>query len=435
MGICTADINGDGWIDFLLTNFGEDLLHINQAGEGFLVKPLEKAASNNQWSTSCAFGDLDGDLDLDLYVSRYVDYQMNGNDNCKTINGKGYCNPKVYPGQKDGLYTNDGNGNFTDVSSSVGIHTGTKDRGFGVIINDLDGDKDLDIYVANDGSQNRLYLNNGQGHFIDHGLLSGSALNQNGQAEAGMGIAVADVNNDLSPDLIVSHYAFESNTLYLNNNGLFVDSTQQYKISKNSYHMVGWGIELKDFNLDGYDDLVVANGYFDHQLNEQQALLSYAQKNQLFINHKGQHFNLQAHDKIFSDHDLSSSLKSSRGLATFDWNNDGKLDIVINNVNDDFQLYSNTHLSDHNWIGFQLIGHKNNTSAIGSQITINQKGIIQSKGVTSGTSFMSQSDSRIVFGLGLVAQPISVKVLWPDGVQKLYQFSDLNRYNVIRYPN
>jgi hypothetical protein len=430
MGVCSADINQDGWVDFLITNYGNDILYINHNGEKFSTHQLDSKIQTNQWSTSCAFADLDNDGDLDLYVTRYVEYNLDGNNSCQTNGAKGYCNPEQYLGQTDGLYLNDGTGVFLEVGETHGVSIVKKDRGLGVVISDFDQDNDLDIYVANDGSANRLYINDGQGYFKDKGLISGVAINQNGLAEASMGVALGDVDNNGYQDLIVSHFSMETNTAYLNKGKLlFSDSTNLLKLSQASYMFMGWGLELKDFNNDGFEDLVVANGHIHEFIKNIDSRQSYEQENQLFINQKQNQFQLT----LFANPLSSSKNKSSRGLATADWNNDGRIDLAINNINDSLDVYENISANSNNWLGISLVGSKLNRSAIGAVVTVQSNNLKQRKEVISGGSFMSQSDIRLIFGLGSYNDPVTVLIVWPDGKMSEYKIEKLNQYHKIQY--
>ena len=221
MGICSADVNQDGWIDFLVTSFGSDWLYINQQGQSFKQSKLDTGDNKYQWSSSCAFADLDNDGDIDLYVARYGVFELDGNKSCIIGKGvgenKGYCNPKHYVGVPDGMYLNNSKGKFSKINNKErGLGTGTDDRGFGVVISDLDNDNDMDIYVANDTTNNRLYRNNGKGFFTDISLISGVSINFNGVAESSMGIAIGDLDHNGYQDLILSHFSMETNTVYLN---------------------------------------------------------------------------------------------------------------------------------------------------------------------------------------------------------------------------
>ncbi len=435
MGVCAADVNADRKVDLYITQYGQDYLYLNQSGientNLFKLKIIDPDAAKNQWSTSCAFGDVDNDGDVDLYVTRYVEYSMNGNKDCVSSLTQGYCNPIAYSGQQDALFLNDGDGNFTNVTLQRGLKQTKNDRGFGVVLTDLDNDEDLDIYVANDGSENRLYVNNGSGFFNDQGLISGTAINLNGEVEAGMGIALGDVNNDGLFDIFVTHFSMESNTLYINSkSGFFSDSTNRYGILKPSYLQVGWGASFIDINNDGFQDIVVANGNIDEKIKDIQPSLSYSQPNQILINQQGKKFITLSSKDAF----LGTTLKSSRGLAVGDYNNDGLADLSINNVDDTAEVFKNIHDDKNNWVGISLIGSRKNHSAIGAKVVIKTKNQVLQKEVISGGSFLSQSDFRLIFGLKKSTEAVTADIIWPDSTRSTHTIQNLNRYHEFKHP-
>jgi hypothetical protein len=428
MGICTADINQDGWIDFLQTNYGIDYIYINDQGKKFKRHNLDTNETSSQWSTSCAFGDLDMDGDMDLYVTRYVEYDMNGNKDCISISHNGYCNPLAYKGSVDGIYMNDGQGNFQNITLQSGIHLGSDDRGYGVVISDLDNDNDNDIYVANDGTSNRLYINQNN-TFIDKGFVSGTAYNQSGAAEASMGIALGDINNDLKNDLFITHFSMETNTLYeANKSGFFIDKTLSYNLANSSLKNMSWGTSILDLNNDGYNDIIIANGHIHDFVADYNSSQTYKQDNQIYLNNHAKKFALLDNQVAFKN----VTKKSSRGLATGDFNNDGQLDFAVNNLNDKIDLLKNNG-NNNNWIGIKLIGANENTSAIGAVVTIKYADKFLAKEVLSGGSFMSQSDFRLIFGLDKYSSKVEVFVKWPNKTLTKQTIIKLNRYHTIHY--
>ncbi len=435
MGVCSADINQDGWIDFALTAHGNDKIFINQGGKTFKQKNIDAKAQSQQWSSSCAFADLDNDGDVDLYVARYAVFDLNGNKSCIVGDGygdnKGYCNPKHYPGGVDGIYINDGKGHFTKLDNGKrGLYTGRNDHGYGVVISDFDQDKDMDIFVANDTTENRLYINDGKGYFQDMGLLSGTALNFNGVAESGMGIGMADVDRNGHQDLMLTHFSMETNTLYHNfGEANFADMTQPMGLNTSSFMSMGWGIAFVDVNNNGYDDLLVANGHINEFIHKVDNRQSYKQKNQLFLNEAGKKLIVQPYEQSFS----TTTHYSSRGLATADWNNDGKIDVAISNNNEVIEVFENTHANNHQWLGIALVGPKTNRSAIGAVVTLKSGNMAQRKEVISGGSFMSQSDFRLLFGMAKHKAGVKISVQWPDGQISSHDIQQLNRYHTITY--
>ncbi|MCB1043832.1 MAG: CRTAC1 family protein [Acidobacteria bacterium] len=426
MGVCSGDVDGDGWPDLFVTNFGRDVLFRNRGDGSFENITNQAGIRGEAWGTGCSFGDLDGDGDLDLYVANYVDFSYTNNPQCGSAVSQivSYCRPTAFKGLPDQLYINQGSGRFVEEGAQRGIVSGPDEKGFGVMLSDLDNDADLDIVVANDGTMNRLYINDGEGRFEDQAMLSGLGFNHKGEAEAGMGIALGDVNNDGWMDVIMTHYAMETNTLYLNRQGyVFEDATQAYGLGDASRKPVGWGTQYFDFDRDGDLDLMVANGHVMDVIEKLDSNQTYAQANQLF--------ECRADGTLVDLGDFTKP-KVSRGLATADYNNDGRVDVLITNINDRVDLLENRSPMNH-WLGIQLLGSKMNREAYGARVSFmaNQK-LIAMRDVTSGGSFMCHSDQRIVFGLVDPAVELEVRVRWPDGSQSHHPISERNKYVVIK---
>ena len=432
MGMCVGDYDADGHLDFLLTNAGTDRLFRN-LGDG-RFKDVAKLAGVDfdGWSTNCAFADLDADGDLDLYVSHYVKFDRDDAPICTagSTGQAGYCSPIAFTGVTDSLYINQGDGRFVDKSRLHGIDQGNNDRGYGVIISDLNGDNRPDIYVANDGSVNRVYINQGQAKFKDNSLFSGAGLNLNGQVEAGMGVDLGDVNGDGQSELYISHFAIETNTLYRGlGGGLFEDTTNRYGLAVPSFGMVGWGVKFFDYDNDADLDLAVANGHIQENINSIEPRLSYAQRNQLFENDAGQRFS-----PIGAKAGIAWQREAvSRGLAAADFNSDGRLDLLVTNTNAQADLLLNQYPSENHWLGIHLFGPPENRFAIGAKITLTSNGQSQIREVSSGGSFLSQSDLRQHFGLGPKPNAVTVQVRWPDGHVQRLSTDSFDRYWSIQY--
>ena len=436
MGLCAGDVDADGRLDFMVTNYGADRLYHGSGNGRFEEIAAAAGIAGDAWSIGCAFGDLDGDGDLDLYVSHYLDFAYDRpRPRCHdpATGRRIYCRPIEFDGVADSLFINQGTGpggvRFREEGRARGIAQGATERGMGVILSDLDLDGDLDVYVANDGALNRLYVNNGKGRFEDLSLFSGAGLNAAGMPEAGMGIAAGDVDGDSRPDLLISHFSMETNTLYRNFGDLqFDDVTAGTGLGPPSYKHVGWGVALLDADNDGDLDLAVANGHMQEGVEQLEPGLRYAQPNQLFENTGGGRFR----DVGAAAGGAFAEAKVSRGLAAGDWNDDGRLDLLITNNNGGVDLLENRKKGG-GWLGLVLRGPQANPFAIGARVELVAGSKRQQREVTSGGGFQSQGDLRLHFGLGDHRGPVTVEVHWPGGGRQKETTAELDRYWTIRY--
>ncbi|MEN8165069.1 MAG: CRTAC1 family protein, partial [Acidobacteriota bacterium] len=427
MGMCVGDVDGDGLMDFLVANYGPDRLYRNLGGGRFEEIGQQAGVDDSRWSSNCAFGDIDGDGDLDLFVSHYLEAGFDNNPFCgdRARNISAYCRPSVFPGVSDSLFINSGDGTFTGEGERRGLLQGELEKGFGVVLTDLDDDGDLDIFVANDSTPNRLYINDGKGYFDETGLFSGLGLNGEGMPTSGMGADIGDVDGDGLQDVVLTNYAMESNGLYRNlGEGVFEDVCSSTGIAAASRPEVGWGARLADFDNDGDLDLAIANGHVVDNITLFEPDNSYGQRNRLLLNDgRG----------VFSDVSNDSGepwneTRVSRALTTGDWNNDGRLDLLIANTNDRFQLLENRLDHDHHWLGLKLVGRGGNVAAIGTRVIATAGGRTMMREVRSGTGFQSQGDLRLHFGLGDFQGPVTLEILWPDGSRQVESVEVVDRY-------
>jgi len=416
MGACVADYNNDGFPDVYITAYGPNVLFRNNGDGTFTDVTSSAGVGDSKWGTGCSFGDYDRDGNVDLYVANYVNFDektvrpRGSNDLCRYMGADVFCGPVGLSGQPDVLYHNNGDGTFTDVTAKAGIRDPNY-YGFGVIFSDLDNDGWPDIYVANDSQPNLLFRNNKNGTFSEVGLSSGTALNEAGRAQSGMGVAIGDYDGNGLPDIFVTNFARDTNTLYKNvGNMFFIDSTVRAGLGEISLYHLGWGTSLSDLDNDGFPDIFVANGHVYPQVDSLNVGQKYFQRKELYRNLGNGKFEEIAH--------TSSDLligKSSRGSAVADFDNDGDLDILVVNMNDRPSLYRNDGGNQNHWIGFRLEGTRSNRSAIGARVEIEAGGRKQISYVLSGGSYLSQDDLRIHFGLGATTHVDRVRIRWPNG--------------------
>jgi len=416
MGACVADYNNDGYPDLYITAYGPNVLFRNNGNGTFSDVTSSAGVGDARWSTGCAFGDYDRDGNVDLYVANYVRFDektirpRGSNELCRYMGANVFCGPVGLTGQPDVLYRNNGNGTFTDVTARAGIRDPNY-YGFGVIFTDLDNDGWPDIYVANDSQANLLFHNKKNGTFSEVGLSSGTALNEAGRAQSGMGVTVGDYDGNGFMDIFVTNFARDTNTLYKNlGNMFFIDTTVAAGLGEISLPYLGWGASLADFDNDGLPDIFAANGHVYPQVDALNVGQKYLQRKELYRNQGNGKFDEIAR----SSPDLLIG-KSSRGAAVADYDNDGDLDILVVNMNDHPSLYRNEGGNRNHWIGFRLEGARSNRSAIGARVEIEADGRKQISDVRSGGSYISQDDLRVHFGLGEKTRVDHVRIRWPNG--------------------
>ncbi|MCP3982204.1 MAG: CRTAC1 family protein [bacterium] len=419
MGVAVGDIDNDGDDDLYLTNVGANALFRNQ-GDGRFVDVTETGdTADPSWSTSASFCDVDHDGDLDLYVTNYVAFDAARNKECASPGGqRDYCGPDAYPEVPDRLYENDGAGGFRDVSAERGIHA-AYGPGLGVICVDFDADGLRDVFVANDGKANQLWLNRGERGFVEHGLMSGTAYNVSGEPEAGMGVAAGDFDGDGDEDLFLTHLVNETNTLYVNEGGgRFRDATDSYRLGFPSRTSTGFGTQWFDFDNDGLLDLFIANG--NVKLEESRSGISdypFEQPNQLFRN-LGSSFE----DVSASAGAVLQQPEISRGIAVGDIDNDGDVDLVQTNNGGPVRLLRNETTTRSHWLLVTLVNTGEVRHADGARVVLLRSGQspLWRRAHTDG-SYLSASDRRVHFGLGPSGSIDGLRVEWPDGDSEVWR--------------
>ena len=412
MGCAVGDFNNDGFDDLYVTSIGPDHLFKNN-GNGTFTDVTQKAGvSDPRFSTGAAFLDYDNDGRLDLFVTNYVDFDMSHlptfgeGPTCQFKGIPVQCGPRGLPGAGDSLFRNNGDGTFTDVSKKAGVADSRGYYGLDVVGSDFDGDGWIDIFVANDSTPNFLYHNNGNGTFSEIGFESGTALDKNGNEQGCMGVTLGDYNHDLLLDLFITNFDDEYNVLYRNaGRGSFVDVSYESGVAMISLPYVGWGTKFFDYDNDGWLDLFVANGHAYPQRDR------YRQRKLLHRNNR---------DGTFSEvaAQFGSALmeeRASRGTAFGDIDNDGDVDIVVNDLDSVPQLLRNDGGSKNNWIFVKTIGAKSNRNGIGSKVKVVSGDLIQLDEVRSGGSYISQSDLKLHFGLEKRTSVDLIQVRWPSG--------------------
>jgi len=410
MGIAVGDYNNDGNQDFYLTCLGMDRLFLNQ-GDGTFVDVTEKAnIINPYFGTSCAWFDYDKDGYLDLYVANYVEWSIETDLFC-TLDGtsKSYCTPESYMGQPSKLFRNKGNGTFSDVSKIARIADPTS-KSLGVCTFDYDLDGLVDVFEANDTQPNKLYKNNGDGTFIEQGMLAGIAYNEDGKATGAMGVDAGDYDGSGTESLVIGNFSNEMINLYHNEGGFFIDDAPIANIGIVSLLTLTFGCFFFDFDLDGKLDIFTANGHLENEINLVQSEVTYKQSPHLFRNIGKSKFV----DVVNQSADLMEPIVG-RGAAYGDIDNDGDWDLLVTNCNGIPRLFRNENKTAHNWIKIRLIGEKSNRDGIGSRVKITTESGTQERTLRSGSSYCSQSELSIIFGLGNDKKISQLDVNWPSG--------------------
>ena len=402
MGVAVGDYDNDGYPDIYVTNYGKNTLYHNN-GDGTFTDVTEKAGvAAGGWSVSAGFFDYDNDGKLDLLVTRYMEWDTKRS---KTCGGEWhtYCPPEEFPATTSILYHNRGDGTFEDVSQRSGI-AAKKGRGLGVAFADYDDDGFTDIFVANDGMQQFLFHNNGNGTFTEVGMAAGAALSEDGRRLSGMGAVFQDYDNDGRPDIIVTELPREIYGVYHNEGkGTFSYQSLQTGLGVLSSGSSGWGVGLEDFDNDGWKDLFVAQGHVLDNVEAIDPSLHYRELPLVAMNHQGRFER--------TDSGLTSAV-AGRGAAFGDLNNDGWQDVVMTVLGGPPQVFLNRGGKQH-WLVINLHGTRSNRDGLGARVRVNG----QTRFATTSGSYLSASDKRLHFGLGAV-DTAKVEIEWPSGTHQ-----------------
>ena len=429
MGVATGDIDNDGWVDLYLINFGANRLYRN-AGDGTFVdiSPASGTADPG-WGVSASFLDYDRDGWLDLYVGNYVQYSVEADRPCTGLTGRrDYCTPKVYTPQPDRLYRNQGGGRFVDVTATA-LVGGTFGPALGVSTADFDGDGWLDVYVANDGRENLLWMNQQDGTLASMGRLSGSALSTDGRPEASMGVDAGDFDNDGDEDLFVTHLPAEGNNLYVNlGTGLFEDKSAASGLGPSSLGSTGFGTAWFDYDNDGWLDILVVNGAIEAAKGLDEPF-PYGEPNRLFRNlGNGRFADVTAQaGAVFTLSDVS------RGAAFGDVDNDGDVDVLVGTLNGRARLLVNNIGNRQHWLGLKLVGARAAHEAPGAWVeVVRRDGMTLTRRGRADGSYASANDPRVLVGLGESADAPDVRVHWLAGGVEEWSDVAVDRWMTLR---
>jgi hypothetical protein len=441
-GVTVGDYNNDGHADMYVSNFGVSRLYRNN-GNGTFTDVAEKVhVARKGWSTGASFGDYDGDGRLDLFIPGYVEIQFNylppnpsevgrpGSVNQNFCQFRGVpvmCGPRGLTGEGDTLYHQKPDGTFEDVSVKAGVNDQPKYYGFTSAFVHVNEDKLIDLLVVNDSTPKQLYINKGDGTFEEVGYSSGVALNENGREQAGMGLAVGDYNNDGRVDFHITNFSDDSNVLYHNDGeGNFTDVTFQAGLGEPSIPFLGWGTSFIDYDNDSWLDLFVANGHVYPVVDEHQWGTSWAQQPLLFRNLMNGKF-----ERVGSAPGSAlANTYTGRGLAVGDLDGDGRLDLVLNNIDSKPAILRNVSNSKAHWLDVRLVGDpaaKSPKDAVGSIVFVTTGKLRQRADLVSGAVYCSQNDLVLHFGLGSASKIDKLEVQWPNGDVDVFPVPGVDR--------
>jgi len=427
-GVCIGDYDNDGYEDLFVTYFGKNVLYKNR-GDGTFIDVAEKAGVTGdpkRWNTGCAFVDYDRDGNLDLFVANYIDLDLATapvpeSGPCLYKGVMVACGPPGLNGGKNILYHNNGDGSFRDVSESSGILKANGTFGLGVLVADFDNDGWPDIYVANDSTPSALYRNLRNGKFVDISLDSGCALSADGKPQAGMGVSAADYNMDGNLDIVKTNFAGDTPSLYRNVGGAnFEDATFAAGLGRHTQYL-GWGCGFFDMDNDGWPDILICNGHVYPEVEQLRTEVGYPQEKLLYRNLRDGRFEEVT---AMGGPGITTPV-AARGCAFGDFDNDGDIDMVVNTINGPPQLLRCDSRLKNNWLKVRTIGVKSNRSGIGARLRCvtrvpgEQKEHAQIDEVRSGGSYFSQNDLRIHFGLGQAQKVELLEIRWPSGIVDL----------------
>jgi hypothetical protein len=418
-GVCAGDYDNDGWLDLFVTYYGRNVLYRNRGGERFedVTEAAGLASPDTRWGSGCSFVDYDRDGRLDLFVAHYLVLDLGTarepgqGANCLWKGIPVNCGPKGLPTDTNRLFHNEGGGRFRDVSEASGVAAVSERYPMTAAAADFDGDGWVDIYVACDSSAAILYRNNKDGTFTDVAVRSGSAYNDLGNAQAGMGLAVNDFNRDGRLDILKTHFADDIPALYRNlGRGLFEDVAVAAGLGVENRH-VEWGAGLPDLDNDGWPDLFYVTGNVYPEIERVMAHYPHRGPRIVFRNLGGARFS-----PVTEQSGPAPVVpRSSRGAAFGDFDNDGDLDVLVMNMNEPPSLLRNDYAGRNGWLAVRLVGRRSNRLGLGATVIVTSGGTPQAQAVLSQSSYYSHDDLRLHFGLGRNEKADAIEVRWPSG--------------------
>jgi hypothetical protein len=432
LGVAIADYDEDGDRDVYMTALGPNLLFRNDGGGNFTEIGAEAGVADAGFGSSATFFDYDEDGDLDLLVLNYVQWSLDEDIFC-ALDGKNksYCTPESYRGASALLFRYEGDGKFTDVTKEAGIEN-PRGKGLGVTVFDFDDDGWLDFAVANDTQPNYLYRNSGDGSFEDVGVLSGIAFAENGAARGAMGIDAADYDASGRPSLVIGNFSNEMVSLYHNEGrGFFIDMAPVSEVGRKSLLTLAFAAFFFDYDLDGREDIFLANGHVENEIGSVQQRVTYAQPPHLFRNNGDGGFE-ETTEQVGGD--LSRPVVG-RGAAFGDIDGDGDLDVALTTSGGAAHLFRNDGSTQNHYIGFRLEGKRSNIEGIGAWIRVRAGGRTESRMVKSATGYCSQNQLPVVVGLGQTTRVDSVTIEWPSGTRQELTAFEVDRIHEITEPD
>jgi len=431
MGAAAGDYDNDGNVDLLVTAYDRSAVLYRNRGDGTFTDVSSKSGiRTGSWTTSAAWFDYDNDGKLDVFLCSFVEYGLDRHIFCgdNKLGRAYYCIPRVFKPTPSYLFHNNGDGTFTDVSKPSGISK-TLGKALGVVATDINNDGWMDLFVANDTVQNFLFVNRGNSRFDETGLMAEVAYSEDGRPRSGMGVDSADFNDDGWPDLFVANVDQEKFSIYQNNKDeTFRDQAMVTGVGQATLLLSGWGLKFFDIDNDSAMDLFLANGHPDDmveinmtKVTYKEPLLLFRQTNRKFVNvsdHAGPAFQRQY---------------AARGLAVGDYDNDGRYDVLVGNNGEAPLLLRNNAGKENHWLGVRLVGTQSNRDAVGARLTWSVGGVVYSRLKTSGGSYLSSHDPRLIIGLGRASRLDWLEVKWPGPDGKVEKFVEIpvDRYFVV----